>query len=263
MPQPLTYLVDDTARTFGTIRVGHAEAFLRADDEAALTELLHHPRAATLGLRRLAPTVVVSGTPLDVLLPRLRELGAAPVVEAADGTVRVVRPDLLRARTPRAAPGPAVRAAREAARVSAVVTAVRAGDRCRASRPARGAAADADAERLAGRAARGGRVGRHGADRVRRQPRHQRRAARRPGGVEGGQLTAHDHRSDDVRTFAVHRITTVPRRSAAEPRRRLEAWTSSGTPRRPRPAERRARRARRPGAPARRPVLAARAVQRP
>ena len=27
--------------------------------------------------------------------------------------------------------------------------------------------------------------------------------------VEGGQLTAHDHRSDDTRTFAVHRITTV------------------------------------------------------
>ena len=27
--------------------------------------------------------------------------------------------------------------------------------------------------------------------------------------VEGGWLTAHDHRSDDTRTFAVHRITTV------------------------------------------------------
>ena len=101
VPQPLTYLVDDTARTFGTVRVGHAEAFLRADDETALTELLHHPKAATLGLRRIAPTVLVSSTPLDVLLPRLRDLGAAPVVEAADGTVRVARPDQLRARTPR------------------------------------------------------------------------------------------------------------------------------------------------------------------
>ena len=101
VPQPLTYLVDDTARTFGSIRVGHAEAFLRADDEAALAELLHHPRSAALGLRRIAPTVLVSSTPLDVLLPRLRELGAAPVVEAADGTVHVARPDLLRARTPR------------------------------------------------------------------------------------------------------------------------------------------------------------------
>ena len=54
VPQPLEYLVDDTARTFGTIRVGHAEAYLRADDETALTELLHHPagggsRAAAAG----------------------------------------------------------------------------------------------------------------------------------------------------------------------------------------------------------------------
>ena len=100
VPQPLTYLVDDTARTFGTVRVGHAEAFLRADDETALSELLHHPKAAPLGLRRIAPTVLVTSTPIDVLLPRLRELGAAPVVEAADGTVHVARPDQLRARSP-------------------------------------------------------------------------------------------------------------------------------------------------------------------
>ena len=100
VPQPLTYLVDDTARTYGTVRVGHAEAFLRADDEAALSELLAHPQAASLGLRRIAPTVVISTTPLDVLLPRLRELGAAPVVEAPDGSLHVARPDALRARTP-------------------------------------------------------------------------------------------------------------------------------------------------------------------
>ena len=85
VPQPLTYLVDDTARTFGSVRVGHAEAFLRADDEAALSEILHHPQARTLGLRRLAPTVLISDTPIDVLLPRLRDLGAAPVVEAPTG----------------------------------------------------------------------------------------------------------------------------------------------------------------------------------
>ena len=30
-----------------------------------------------------------------------------------------------------------------------------------------------------------------------------------PVSLDGGSLTAHDHRSDDVRTFAVHRITTV------------------------------------------------------
>ncbi|MGI8645771.1 MAG: helicase-associated domain-containing protein, partial [Nocardioides sp.] len=129
VPQPLSYLVDDTARTFGTLRVGHAEAFLRADDEAALTELLHHPKAGVLGLRRLAPTVLVSSIPLDVLLPRLRDLGAAPVVEAADGTVRVARPDLLRARSPRGRRATGQQAVRETTQVTAAVAAVRAGDR--------------------------------------------------------------------------------------------------------------------------------------
>ena len=30
-----------------------------------------------------------------------------------------------------------------------------------------------------------------------------------PLGLEGGRLTAHDHRADDTRVFAVHRITSV------------------------------------------------------
>ena len=45
VPQPLEFLVDDVARTFGVVRVGHAESFLRADDEAALAALVHDPRA--------------------------------------------------------------------------------------------------------------------------------------------------------------------------------------------------------------------------
>ncbi|MFC5175837.1 helicase-associated domain-containing protein [Nocardioides taihuensis] len=209
VPQPLTYLVDDTARTFGTIRVGHAESFLRADDEDALTELLHHPRASSLGLRRLAPTVVVSTTPLDVLLPRLRDLGLAPVVEAEDGTVRVVRPDVLRARSPKPGRGPGVRAAREAARVSAVVTAVRAGDQVHASRPAPAAAEvltpSGSLAALRDAVESGSTV------LIEYVDNHGTRGERLvdPVRLEGGHLTAHDHRSDDVRTFAVHRITTV------------------------------------------------------
>lgn len=208
VPQPLSYLVDDTARTFGSIRVGHAEAFLRADDETALAELLHHPKAGTLGLRRIAPTVLISSTPLDVLLPRLRELGAAPVVEAEDGTVHVARPDLLRARTPREHRTSAVRAAREGAHVAHAVTAIRAGDRAETSRPAAPAetlspsgsmaalreAIEAQETVLIGYVDNQGTSTERLVDPIR---------------VEGGSLTAHDHRSDDVRTFAVHRITTV------------------------------------------------------
>jgi hypothetical protein len=208
VPQPLTYLVDDTARTFGTVRVGHAEAFLRSDDEAALSELLHHPKAGSLGLRRIAPTVLVSDTPLDVLLPRLRDLGAAPVVEAADGTVRVARPDQQRARTPKDKRSGHARAARQTAHVAQVVTAIRAGDLVTSSRPVDPAAALTPSGSLAalreaveaGATVLIGYVDNHGTSTERVVD---------PLRVEGGWLTAHDHRSDDTRTFAVHRITTV------------------------------------------------------
>ncbi|MDT9594248.1 helicase C-terminal domain-containing protein [Nocardioides zeae] len=213
VPQPLTYLVDDVARTFGTVRVGHAEAFVRTDDETALTTLLHDPRAASLGLRRIAPTVLISTTPLDVLLPRLRELGAAPVVEAPDGTVRVARPDVLRARVGRARRTAAV-AARDVAHTTSVVTAVRAGDRAAAARPrpetggpttssptSPAAALSALREAVeARRTVRIAYVDNHGSFLERVVD---------PLRVEGGQLTAHDHRSDDERLFAVHRITAV------------------------------------------------------
>jgi XPB/Ssl2-like helicase family protein/WYL domain-containing protein len=208
VPQPLTYLVDDTARTFGAVRVGHAEAFLRADDEATLTELLHHPKVASLGLRRLAPTVLISATPLEVLMPRLRELGVAPVVESADGTVRVSRPDLLRARTPRDRRTSAVRTAREGVHVAQVVKAIRSGERVEANRPETAGTALSPSGSLAalreavetGDPVLIGYVDNHGTSSERIVD---------PLRVEGGWLTAHDHRSDDTRTFAVHRITVV------------------------------------------------------
>jgi hypothetical protein len=206
VPQPLSYLIDDTARTYGTIRVGHAEAFLRAEDEAVLTELLAHPRAASLGLRRLAPTVLISTAPLDVLLPRLREMGAAPAVEAPDGSLHVSRPDALRARTPKER-GAAERATRESASVARVVAAIRAGDRAVAERPAGlpaftpGDSMTALRQAVAARApVLIGYVDNHGANTERIID---------PLGLEGGWLTAHDHRSEEIRTFAVHRITTV------------------------------------------------------
>ena len=208
VPQPLSYLVDDVARTFGTLRVGAAEAFLRADDEAALTELLHHPKAGTLGLRRLAPTVLVSTVPVDVLLPRLRDLGAAPVVEAADGTVHVARPDLQRARTARGRRSTGQVNARETSQVTAAVGAVRAGDRAATVRPVAVAEPTTPAGALAllrdaveaGATVLIGYVDNHGASSERLVD---------PLRVEAGQLTAHDHRSDDTRTFAIHRITAV------------------------------------------------------
>ncbi|MBF4163022.1 helicase-associated domain-containing protein [Nocardioides acrostichi] len=209
VPQPLTYLVDDTARTFGSIRVGHAEAFLRADDETALAELLHHPGASSLGLRRLAPTVLISTLPLDMLLPRLRALGAAPVVEGPDGTVQVARPDRLRARTPRAQRSGGARAARDAASVAAVVVAVRSGDAAAASRPAAAPELSPSGSLAALREAMDARA----AVVIGYVDNHGGRSERlvEPVSLDGGRLVARDRRSDDVREFAVHRITSVRR----------------------------------------------------
>jgi hypothetical protein len=207
VPQPLTYLVDDAARTFGSVRVGHAEAFLRADDETALAEVLHHPRAASLGLRRIAPTVLISSTPIDVLLPRLRELGVSPLVEAADGSVHVARPDRVRARPSRRGAARRTEDARVAARLVQVVTAIRAGDRAARTRspgttqltPIGSLAALREAVE-AGRTVLIGYVDNQGVSSERIVD---------PVRVDGGWLTARDHRADDVRQFAVHRIRTV------------------------------------------------------
>ena len=209
VPQSLTYLVDDVSRRFGTLRAGHAESFLRSDDETALTELVHAPGAESLRLRRIAPTVVVSDVPLGTLLPRIRELGAGPVVEAVDGTVRVARPDVFRARSPRRRT-PAGAGVRTTARTAAVVSAIRVGDRSTASRPTR-RLERLLADRRDRHAAPGGRgreqlvIGYVGNDGT---------VAERmvtPERVEGGQVTAYDERSDSQRSFALHRITAVTR----------------------------------------------------
>jgi predicted DNA-binding transcriptional regulator YafY len=152
--------------------------------------------------------VLVSTLPIDLLLPRLRELGAAPVVEAADGTVHVVRPDQRRARTPREHRGRGAASARRTATVAAVVTAVRSGDRAASSRPTGPETSLSPSGSLAAlrEAVESGTpvliayVDNHGTRSERVVD---------PVSVEGGVLTAHDQRADDVRTFAVHRITTV------------------------------------------------------
>ena len=213
VPQPLSYLIDDVVRGFGRLRVGVASAFVRSEDEAALAALESHPKAAGLGLQRIAPTVLVSTVPIDVLLPRLRELGAAPVVEGPDGVVRVGAAEALRARTPRTREvADAARAgARQAAQVVAAVQTLREGDEAARNRPASASVAgggvlsalrDAIERRgvvLIGFTDNQGVV----AER-----------AVRPLVVEGGQLTARDaDASDDdpdaERRYAVHRISRV------------------------------------------------------
>lgn len=98
VPQPLRYLVEDTARRYGRLRVGAASAYLRADDDAVLSELLADRRTAGLRLRRLAPTVLAAQADPETVLAVLRDLGLTPAAETPDGDLLVRRPESRRAR---------------------------------------------------------------------------------------------------------------------------------------------------------------------
>ncbi|HLU56759.1 MAG TPA: helicase-associated domain-containing protein [Pseudonocardia sp.] len=87
VPQSLTYLVDDVARRHGRLRGGAAASFLRSDDEVLISEVLAHPDAAALELRRIAPTVLVSPLPLVEVLDGLRAAGFSPAAEDSGGGV--------------------------------------------------------------------------------------------------------------------------------------------------------------------------------
>ncbi|GAA4809492.1 helicase-associated domain-containing protein [Nocardioides caeni] len=213
VPQPLSYLIDDVVRGFGRLRVGVAHAFLRSEDESALAALESHPKASSLGLQRIAPTVLVSSVPIDVLLPRLRELGAAPVVEGPDGQIRVGVAEGLRARAPRTrdSADPARVAARHAAHLVSVISGLRDGEEVARSRPA-SASAPGGGVLSALREA----IERRGAVLIGFTD-HQGVINERavvPLRVEGGQLAARDRDAerddpDADRTYAVHRISRV------------------------------------------------------
>ncbi len=205
VPQPLTYLVDDTARRHGRLRVGAAEVYLRADDPTELDTVLADPALASLNLRRVAPTMALTDQPADIVLARLRRVHRAPLLEGPDGRTVGATPGSRRARR-RRHPATEMHPLDED-RTAAVVQAVRAGERARAARPAgervtgptglvaelQAAAEDARTVWLA-YLDETGTVSERVVD---------------PVGIDGGRLTAYDHRSARTRTFALHRISSV------------------------------------------------------
>jgi hypothetical protein len=98
LPQPLDYLVRDTARRHGRLRVGTASGYVRAEDPALLTGLVEDPALRGLGLFRIAPTVLISLAPAADLQTALRDRGLASTVEGPDG--RVVRAERPRSAVP-------------------------------------------------------------------------------------------------------------------------------------------------------------------
>ncbi len=216
VPQALSYLVDDVARRHGRLRVGAASAYLRCDDEALLAQVLADRATEPLRLRRIAPTVVVGRAAVARVLEVLRRAGYAPVAESADGAVLLTRPDARRAADrPVLARGPVEPPAPTEAQLADVVRAMRAGDR--AARESRRVTVAAGVDGVPGvttaatlgllrQAARDGRAVLLGY--VNAQGSASQRIVE-PSSISGGYLHGWDHRREEMRTFALHRITAV------------------------------------------------------
>ncbi|MGI8666792.1 MAG: helicase-associated domain-containing protein [Jatrophihabitans sp.] len=96
MPQALDYLINDVATQHGRLRVGTATSYLRCDDVALLDRVLAEPALESLGLQRIAPTVVVCGSGIATLLERLRQHGFTPAAESPDGALLSFAADAAR-----------------------------------------------------------------------------------------------------------------------------------------------------------------------
>jgi hypothetical protein len=226
VPQTLSYMIDDAARKHGGLRSGSAGSYLRSDDEALIAEALADKRLASLSLRQLAPTVLVSPVPTSRLLGALREAGFAPVAEDAGGATVPSRPKVRRApsRTSIAArvadqAGPPILAG---PRLAGVVEQIRRGDiATRAARRAPVAVRAANGHTGPGLTA----VQQHGQamavlqQAVREKARvwvgyvdsHGATLSRlvRPVSLSAGYLRAEDERTETLHTFALHRITAA------------------------------------------------------
>ncbi|PTT70709.1 helicase-associated domain-containing protein [Arthrobacter sp. HMWF013] len=98
VPQPLAYLVEDTASRHGRLRVGAAASFIQSDETTVL-ELAAESKAAGLALSRIAPTVLISSATPRETAQILRGLGLSPSVEESEPSVIRLR------RTNGSAPG--------------------------------------------------------------------------------------------------------------------------------------------------------------
>ncbi len=88
IPQALTYLVEDTAARYRSLRVGRAGSYLRTEDDAVVAAVLADPRSGVLGVVQVAPTVLVSPASPQELTALLKDLGLTPAPDAVAGTAQ-------------------------------------------------------------------------------------------------------------------------------------------------------------------------------
>lgn len=85
VPQPLEYLISDISKKHGKLRVGNASSFIRCEDTALITQILKDKKVEALGLRRIAPEVLISTHDADAAIDILRAAGYLPAAEDAQG----------------------------------------------------------------------------------------------------------------------------------------------------------------------------------
>jgi hypothetical protein len=85
MPQPLEYLIADVAKKHGKLRVGNTASFIRCEDPALIAQIIGDKRLEILGLRRIAPEVLISTFDAAEAMHILRSYGYLPAGEDAKG----------------------------------------------------------------------------------------------------------------------------------------------------------------------------------
>ncbi len=85
MPQPLQYLITDVAKKHGKLRVGNTASFIRCEDAALIAQIISDKRLEILGLRRIAPEVLISTFDAAEAMHILRSYGYLPAGEDASG----------------------------------------------------------------------------------------------------------------------------------------------------------------------------------
>ena len=99
VPQGLLILLDDVVRDHGRVSVSAASCLIEVDDPASAEILLRSDQASELGLRRVAPTLLIAQAEPEVTLAALRAQGLAPVARDQHGTA-LNSPIPARFRTP-------------------------------------------------------------------------------------------------------------------------------------------------------------------
>jgi hypothetical protein len=87
MPQPLEYLIADVAKKHGKLRVGNTSSFIRCEDTALISQIINDKKLEILGLRRIAPEVVICEMDATDAMRILRECGYLPAGESASGMI--------------------------------------------------------------------------------------------------------------------------------------------------------------------------------